>query len=407
MNQVNAPRGTRDKLPQDSAKWQYIEAKISEICRKFDIGEIRTPVFEHTELFVRGIGDGTDVVQKEMYTFNDKGNRSITLRPEGTAGAVRAYLEHNLYANPAPTRLYYFTNCYRYEKPQAGRLREFNQFGIEIFGAENPIADSETITVAVEVLEKLGLQNINIGINSVGCADCKQTYNSALRGYFAGKSICELCSSRLEKNPMRVLDCKAPCCQEIAENAPKTVDYLCETCDEHFTGVQENLKAIGVNFKVDSSIVRGLDYYTKTVFELTAGDIGAQNVVCGGGRYDNLIEELGGKPTPAVGFGMGMERLLLCLEKYDILPQTDVTPDIFVGWIGSKASGVALKLAQKLREEGKTVNLEVTGRSPKAQMKYADKLGAKYACLIGDNEIVSGSCMMKNMATGEEEEIKL
>lgn len=407
MELIKAPRGTRDILPQDSSKWQYIESQILDVCRSFDISEIRTPVFEHTELFERGIGDATDVVQKEMYTFNDKGGRSITLRPEGTAGAVRAYLEHNLYANPAPTRLFYFTSCYRYEKPQAGRLREFHQFGVEIFGAQHATADAETIAVAVTVLEKLGLQNINTAINSIGCPDCKPQFNEALREYFADKEVCELCKSRLEKNPMRVLDCKVPTCHEIAEAAPRTIDYLCETCDTHFAETQENLKAIGVNFNIDSSIVRGLDYYTKTVFELTAGNIGAQSVVCGGGRYDNLVEEMGGKPTPGVGFGMGLERLLLCLEKYDIMPQNDLVPDVFVGWIGSEAASFAMKLAQQLRAEGKNVNLEVMGRSPKAQMKYADKIGAKHSCIIGDNEIASGSYKIKNMETGEEEEKKL
>ncbi|MDR1101443.1 MAG: histidine--tRNA ligase [Clostridiales bacterium] len=402
-----APRGTRDVLPIDSGKWQYIEGKIHKVCRQFGYFEIRTPVFEHTELFKRGIGDDTDIVQKEMYTFDDKGGRSITLRPEGTAGAVRAYLEHNLHANTSPSRLYYICSCYRYEKPQAGRLREFHQFGAEMFGAGGATADVEAISMAVELLVSAGLSKLNVGINSVGCGECKSAYNNSLKEYFKGKEVCELCQNRLERNPMRVLDCKNPHCAEIAENAPKMIDILCGECAEHFKSVQDGLAALGIDFVIDSHIVRGLDYYTRTVFEITAGDIGAQNVVCGGGRYDRLVEQFGGKPTPAVGFAMGLERLLLCLEKCDIeVPGSD-SPDVYIGWIGEEGRRCALKLAADLRGQAISVDLEVMERSPRAQMKYADKIGAGHSAIIGGDEVESGEFVLRDMRTGEERKYRI
>lgn len=398
---IQAPRGTKDILPQEVGKWQQLEEIIGKICKNFGYFEIRTPVFENTELFQRGIGDDTDVVQKEMYTFEDKGGRSITLRPEGTASVVRSILENNLLENTLPLRLFYLIACYRYEKPQAGRLREFHQFGVEAFGSQDPYQDCEVIAVAVAVLNKLGLNKLEIAINSVGCGECKKEYNEALKNYFENKDICELCCSRLTKNPMRVLDCKNEDCQEIAKNAPKITDYLCDGCEEHFEKVQVGLKALNIDYHVDEKIVRGLDYYTKTVFEIVSGNIGAQSVVCGGGRYDKLVEEMEGKPTPAVGFGMGLERLLLALEQAGIELPDDTLADVYIGGIGDAGSDKAFELANLLRRQDVKVNLEMMGRSPKAQMKYADKINTRFAMLIGDDEIKDNKVSIKNMQNGE------
>ena len=404
---MQAPKGTKDAIPENVYKWHYIERKAADVCRRFGFKEIRTPVFEHTELFQRGVGDTTDVVQKEMYTFNDKGGRSITLKPEGTSPAVRAYLENNLYAQPQPTKLYYITPCYRYEKPQAGRLREFHQFGVEAFGASDPTIDSEIISMVHTFFGELGVDNLTLNINSIGCPVCRNEYNKALREYFEGRKseLCGTCHDRLETNPLRILDCKSPICHGIAEGAPVILDYLCDECREHFEGLKANLENLGIEYKIDTHIVRGLDYYTKTVFEFVSNEIGAQGTVCGGGRYDGLVEELGGQKTSGIGFGLGLERLILILENKDI--PKDMKTDIYIASIGEQAKKYAQKLAFDLRQKGFSCEQDLLSRSVKAQMKYADKLGVRYSVVLGDSEIESGSAELKNMETGEKSEIKL
>ncbi|MDY6313959.1 MAG: histidine--tRNA ligase [Clostridia bacterium] len=404
---MQAPKGTKDAIPENVYKWHYIERKAADVCRRFGFKEIRTPVFEHTELFQRGVGDTTDVVQKEMYTFNDKGGRSITLKPEGTSPAVRAYLENNLYAQPQPTKLYYITPCYRYEKPQAGRLREFHQFGVEAFGASDPTIDSEIISMVHTFFGELGVDNLTLNINSIGCPVCRNEYNKALREYFEGRKseLCGTCHDRLETNPLRILDCKSPICHGIAEGAPVILDYLCDECREHFEGLKANLENLGIEYKIDTHIVRGLDYYTKTVFEFVSNEIGAQGTVCGGGRYDGLVEELGGQKTSGIGFGLGLERLILVLENKDI--PKDMKTDIYIASIGEQAKKYAQKLAFDLRQKGFSCEQDLLSRSVKAQMKYADKLGVRYSVVLGDSEIESGSAELKNMETGEKSEIKL
>jgi len=403
---INKPRGTEDILPQNAAVWRSIENAIHEVCENFGYGEIRTPTFEATELFERGVGDTTDVVQKEMYTFLDKGERSMTLRPEGTAPVVRAYLENSLYANPQPTKLYYIIPCYRYEKPQAGRLREFHQFGIECFGASSPATDVEVISLAVELLAKLGVSGVELNVNSVGCPTCRGEYNVKLREYFAERTdkLCETCLGRLEKNPMRIIDCKSPVCGEIAKSAPRVAENLCADCDSHFNTVKSGLENLGINYNVDPNIVRGLDYYTKTVFELSSNALGAQSAVCGGGRYDGLVSTLGGAATPGIGFGMGLERLVKILGDD---AKSDTKVDLFIATIGENALRYAEKLVYDLRKSGKSVQIDLCGRSVKAQMKFADKIGAKYSVVLGDDEVNSGVATLKDMRNGEQREIKL
>lgn len=406
---TNSIKGTLDTLPGESYKVQYVEAAMREIAENYGFYEMRTPVFEHTELFQRSVGETTDVVQKEMYTFDDKGGRSITLRPEGTAGAVRAYLENGLFNEPSPQKIYYLTSCYRYEKPQAGRLREFHQFGVECFGAGGAAQDAEIILLANEVFNYIGINNLSLEINSIGCPECRKKYQDALRDYFKAHydDLCETCKGRLEKNPMRILDCKSPVCSEIANGAPKIIDYLCEECSNHFNSVKKYLSANNIEFTVNPSIVRGLDYYTRTVFEFVSHEIGAQGTVCGGGRYDGLIEEMGGKPSPACGFGLGIERLLLLMEAQKTeLPERKKC-DLFIASMGENANLKALQLATDIRNEGLAAQLDTVGRSVKAQMKYADKIGAIYTVVIGDSELESGKVRLKNMADGIEEEIGL
>ncbi|MBR5535242.1 MAG: histidine--tRNA ligase [Clostridia bacterium] len=406
---TKAPRGTNDILPRDVAKWHYIEEKTRNICKNYGFSEIRTPVFEHTELFERGVGDTTDVVQKEMYTFLDKGERSITLRPEGTAGAARAFLEHNLYAEALPSKLFYNITCYRYEKPQAGRLREFHQFGVECYGSKGPAVDAEVIALAKSVLDELGVPGLKLNINSIGCPSCRGKYNEVLRGYFGNHldTLCGTCKSRYEKNPLRILDCKSPVCKEIGEGAPMLLDYICPECSEHFESVKKYLEASGIEYNVDPTIVRGLDYYTKTVFEFKTELPGTQGTVCGGGRYDGLIEELGGAPLPGIGFGMGIERIILAMEAAGVMPQFDSSPDLFVAILGEKADIYSMGLIKKLREDNISVIRDYLDRSLKAQMKYSDKMGAKYSVVLGDTEIEEGKAKLKNMATGEAVEVKL
>lgn len=406
---TKAVRGTNDILPADSHKWQIVERILIETAEIYGFREMRTPVFEHTELFQRSVGDTTDVVQKEMYTFEDKGGRSITLRPEGTAGMARAMLEHGLYNGPLPLKVSYLTSCYRYEKPQAGRLREFHQFGIEMFGTDSPAADAETISVAATILERLNIKNVVLEINSIGCPVCRAEYHKALHAYFQSREpdLCETCHGRLAKNPMRILDCKSPVCSEIAEGAPAILDFLCGDCKAHFEIVQTYLKATNIEYQINPRIVRGLDYYTRTVFEFASKEIGAQGTICGGGRYDGLIEELGGQRTPSLGFAMGLERLMMILENQKIELPEPTGCLLYMAGMGDAAQMEAYKMVAMLRAEGFHAECDVVGRSLKAQMKYADKIGARFSMVLGDTELSEGSAKLKDMQTGETRDVKL
>lgn len=406
---TKAIKGTKDVLPNESYKNQYIEATCLGVAENFGYKEMRTPVFEHTELFQRGVGDTTDVVQKEMYTFDDKGGRSITLRPEGTSGAARAFLENGLSNEALPQKICYLTSCYRYEKPQAGRLREFHQFGIECFGATSPLADAEMISLAKQIFDELGVKDLHLELNSIGCPECRAEYHKALKEYFSQYTdkLCDTCNDRLERNPMRILDCKSPVCSEIAKGAPVVLDYLCDECREHFQKVKSYLDAANIEYIVNPQIVRGLDYYTKTVFEFVSDAIGSQGTVCGGGRYDGLLEELGGQHTPSLGFGMGLERLQLVMEAQECNFPEPSRPDLFIVAMGEKATLKAVEIAKDMRDEGFSVVYDLNGRSLRAQMKYADKLGAKFNVVIGDNEVENKVVSLKDMATGESSEINL
>ncbi len=402
-------KGTEDVLPKDSYRWQFVEDVMRKESAAYGFKEIRTPVFEHTELFARGVGQTTDVVQKEMYTFDTKGGESVTLRPEGTAGAARAVLEHGLVNDSLPIKASYFVSCYRYEKPQAGRLREFHQFGLECYGTQSPAADAELICAAQSIFDRLGIKQLRLEINSIGCPACRAEYHKALKGYFGGckDELCETCNSRLEKNPMRILDCKSPVCSKIAGGAPKITDYLCDECKEHFASVQKYLDAAGVEYTVNPTIVRGLDYYTKTVFEFVTDFIGAQGTVCGGGRYDGLIEELGGKHLPSLGFAMGIERLLMLMDKQGIEIPKPSTCDLYVAVMGESASLKSFEIIKAVRSCGLIAETDIVGRGLRAQMKYADKIGAKFSMVLGDNEIEQGKAVIKNMSSGEQTEIVL
>ncbi|MCI7264431.1 MAG: histidine--tRNA ligase [Eubacterium coprostanoligenes] len=406
---TKAIKGTKDVLPSEVYKNQYIESTCLTVAENFGYKEMRTPVFEHTELFQRGVGDTTDVVQKEMYTFDDKGGRSITLRPEGTAGAARSFLENGLSNEALPQKICYLTSCYRYEKPQAGRLREFHQFGIECFGATSPLADAEMIALAKQIFDELGVKDLHLELNSIGCPTCRAEYHKALKEYFASRvdELCDTCRDRLDRNPMRILDCKSPVCSEIAKDAPVVLDYLCDECKEHFEKTKSYLDAMNIEYIVNPQIVRGLDYYTKTVFEFVADSIGAQGTVCGGGRYDGLIEELGGQHTPSLGFGMGLERLQLVMEAQGCEFPEPSRPDLFIVAMGDKATLKAVEIAKDMRDEGYSVVYDLNGRSLRAQMKYADKISAKYNVVIGDNEVDTKSAVLKDMATGEQSNISL
>lgn len=402
-------KGTEDVLPKDSYRWQFVEDVMRKESAAYGFKEIRTPVFEHTELFARGVGQTTDVVQKEMYTFDTKGGESVTLRPEGTAGAARAVLEHGLVNDSLPIKASYFVSCYRYEKPQAGRLREFHQFGLECYGTQSPVADAELICAAQSIFDRLGIKQLRLEINSIGCPTCRAEYHKALKEYFYGykDELCDTCNSRLEKNPMRILDCKSPVCSKIAGGAPKITDYLCDECKEHFASVQKYLDAAGVEYTVNPTIVRGLDYYTKTVFEFVTDFIGAQGTVCGGGRYDGLIEELGGKHLPSLGFAMGIERLLMLMDKQGIeIPQPS-TCDLYVAVMGESASLKSFEIIKAVRSCGLIAETDIVGRGLRAQMKYADKIGAKFSMVLGENEIEQGKAVIKNMSNGEQTEIVL
>ena len=401
---ITGPRGTQDVAVSESYKWLLLEEKLRKIVDQYGFKEIRTPTFEHTELFLRGVGDTTDIVNKEMYTFEDKGKRSITLRPEGTSPTVRSVLENGTLNEGLPLKAYYILSCFRYEKPQAGRLREFHQLGIELFGTQDYTADAEVIATAAKILKDLGLTNVKLNINSIGCPNCRPAYHDKLKAYFADHidELCEDCKSRLERNPLRILDCKEEKCSRIAENAPVGLDNLCDECKDHFEGLKKTLDAMGIEYTINTKIVRGLDYYTKTVFEFVYDGIGAQGTVCGGGRYDGLFEELGGNHTPAVGFGMGMERLLLTLEAEGISLGEDTRPDVFFANIGEDAKIFAFAMAQKARDEGLRAQSDLMSRSLKAQMKYADKVKARYTVVIGDDEMANKSAVAKNMETKEQ-----
>lgn len=406
---TKAPRGTKDILPCEAYKWHYIENEIKKICLEFGFGEIRTPMFEHTELVQRGVGETTDIVQKEMYTFEDRGGRSITLKPEGTAPAVRAFIEHNLASQNQPTKLYYISPIFRYERPQAGRLREHHQFGVEIFGAADAASDAEVISLAMTFIERLGIGNLKVNLNSIGCSKCRKDYNEALKDYLKSNldKLCSTCNDRFERNPLRILDCKNPECEEIAKGAPVVLDFLCDDCKNHFEDLKNQLEALNIPFEVDPKIVRGLDYYTRTVFEIISENIGAKSTVCGGGRYDNLIKECGGADVPAVGFGLGIERLILMLEANGIEINQPIGPELFIASIGDRSKSEASKLALDLRRRGISTERDLMSRSLKAQMKYANNIRARYVVVIGDNEIDSDNAKLKNMQTGDEIGIKL
>ncbi len=406
---ISAPKGMLDILPGESNKWTALERVIRDICTRYGFEEIRTPVPEHTEVFSRGVGDTTDVVSKEMYTFEDKGGRSITLRPEGTAGVVRSFLENGLYNAPLPVKLFYLISCYRYEKPQKGRLREFHQFGIEMFGATDPISDATVISLPHRIFEELGVSGVKLHLNSIGCRECRGKYRETLKAYFEDKKdkLCPTCLTRLEKNPMRILDCKDAGCKELSREAPLILDHICDDCKDHFEQVQRYLTAMGIPFEIDPRIVRGLDYYNRTVFEFVSCDLGAQSTVCGGGRYDGMTTQLGGEDYPGIGFAMGIERFLLMLESQGITLGETVGPDLYIAPMGEAAKEKTAALMARLIAEGASVSTDLMGKSLKAQMKYANKIGAKYVLVLGDGELESGKATLKNMQGGEPNEIAI
>ncbi|MDE6708054.1 MAG: histidine--tRNA ligase [Oscillospiraceae bacterium] len=408
MSLLKRPNGTEDILPSVSRDWQNLENFLRTTANAYGFQEIRIPTFEQTELFCRGVGETTDVVQKEMYTVSAKESK-FTLRPEGTAGTIRAMLQNGLLNEALPQRVYYILSCFRHERPQAGRLREFHQFGVEMAGSGLPSADAEVISLAKQILDQIGLTGIELNINSIGCPACRKNYHKALKDYFSGskEQLCETCQERLEKNPMRILDCKSPICQEIAKNAPVILDYLCEDCHTHFEKLKANLDLLNIKYSVNPRIVRGLDYYTKTVFEFVTTDIGSQGTICGGGRYDGLIAQLGGQPTPALGFGMGLERLLLTLKNQGVNLSEPNACDIYFVPMGEAANAKAMQFTSQLRCEGISAQTDVMGRSLRAQMKYADKIHARFVLVLGDNELEQNEAVLKNMKSGEKIAIKL
>ena len=403
-------KGTMDILPEETPLWRHIEGVMREEAEKYGYGEIRTPTFENTELFVRGVGDTTDVVQKEMYTFADRDEgRSISLRPEGTASVVRALIENGKCSDPMPLKYYYIMSCFRHEKPQAGRSREFVQFGTEMFGSHSPASDATAIALANSVLHRLGLTNVKLHVNSIGCKECRPVYRQALVDYYSSHidTLCDTCKTRLDKNPLRLLDCKNPDCHALAAGAPKTVDHLCESCESNFAMLKSALDAMKIDYVVDSSIVRGLDYYTGTVFEFIAEGIGAQSTVCGGGRYDGLVSSLGGPELPGIGFGMGITRLILAMRELGLDNIESPKPLIYIAALGEKAMVKGLEITERLRRQGKIADCDVVGRSLKAQMKYANKKGAQYTLIIGDSEVEAGKAQLRNMENGEQTEVEL
>ncbi len=404
-----APRGTKDIYGEDIFIWQKVEGILREICERFCVSEIRTPVFEQTELFQRGVGETSDIVTKEMYTLEKKGSESVTLKPEGTAGAARAFVENSMYADPQPTKMYYITPAFRYERPQAGRQRQFHQFGVEIFGSCDAACDAEAISIAYEALNKIGVKNIELKINSLGGNECRKRYNEVLKDFIKNNisDLCGDCRERFEKNPLRVLDCKNEKCGNILENAPSVLDCLGEECKAHFEALKTNLDNMGIPYTVDPKIVRGLDYYTKTVFEFVSNEIGSQGTVCGGGRYDNLIGECGGPQTGAVGFAMGLERIMMLVKSQKLIEFIGKNIDIYIGSIGEKGFLKAQSIGYELRKSGICAEYDTLKRSVKAQLKYANKINAKYSVVIGENEVLNDSINLKNMKESSQEEIKL
>ena len=405
---INIPKGTKDVLPQQAYKWQYVENIARQTAENYSFREIRTPVFEHTELFTRGVGDTTDIVTKEMYTFLDKGGRSITLRPEGTAGVARAFIENGLQSGVMPFKTYYLYSAYRYERPQAGRLREFHQFGAELYGASSPIADAETISLADAFLKNLGLKKVALQLNSIGCPECRKKYHEALKAYFAPHlaEMCPDCNARFEKNPMRIIDCKVEGCKKFTANAPRMLDYLCEECKEHFETVKSLLDEAGIAYTVNPSIVRGLDYYSRTVFEFTSSAAGAQGTVLGGGRYDGLLEQMDAKATPAVGFAAGIERLLMVLEAEGVEIPEPKGVKCYIAGMDKLSRAKAYLLAEELCKNGIACEVDLMERSLKAQFKYADKIGAEFVAVIGESELAEGAAEVKNMKNSSSERVK-
>ena len=404
---MQALRGTQDILPADAYKWNYVEGVIRDLCRRYGYGEIRTPMLEATELFLRGIGDTTDVVTKEMYTFTDRGGRSCTLRPENTASAVRAYLEHKLYGDQQVHKLFYIGSMFRYDRPQAGRYREFHQFGVEVMGADSPAADAEAISLAYTLFQKLGLKDLVLHINSIGCPKCRPVYRQTLIDYFraSDEPLCEDCRERLEKNPLRVLDCKEDSQKESVKHAPEITDYLCEECREKYEALKKYLTALGIPYEEDPRLVRGLDYYTNTAFEIQYTPLGAQSAICGGGRYDGLVEEIGGPHTPSVGFAVGLERLLLALEMQHLIPEPVHTGHVYIAALGKDAVAAGMKIQQELRAKGIPTDMDLQGKSLKGQMKQAGKSGALVTVIIGEDELAKGEAVVKNMDAGTQENI--
>lgn len=403
------PRGTNDILPGEVEKWRWVENQFRRICVEYCYNEIRTPVFEHTELFQRGVGDTTDIVEKEMYTFIDRGERSITLRPENTAPAVRAYLENKLYAGPQPVKLFYIGPMFRYDRPQAGRFRQFHQVGAEVFGSDDPDVDAEVVAMAMRFYEKLGLENLELHINSVGCPDCRPVLRRELKNYFkplAGE-LCRDCRERLEKNPLRILDCKAAGCSGAGMNAPTTIACLCQNCTVHFEQFKRSLDLLNLSYVVDRRLVRGLDYYTHTAFEIMAPNIGAQSSIGGGGRYNGLIETCGGPATPGVGFALGTERIILAMERQGIKIPESSCPDVFIVTAGQEAAAEAFKLLFRLRADGLSADKDYMGRSMKAQMKYAGKTGFRFVVILGEEELAKGTAQLRDMDACRQETIRL
>ena len=407
--EIKSIKGTADVLPSDSYKWQFVERLFLDTARLYGFNEILIPTFEDKRLFIRSVGDTTDVVQKEMYSFTDQGGRELALRPEGTAGVNRAVIESGLINGALPVKLAYNLSCFRAEKPQAGRMREFHQLGMELFGSASPSADAEIISFVDHFFGVLGIKNVSLEINSIGCPHCRKNYHAALKAYFEERKehLCETCLGRLEKNPLRILDCKNPECHEIAKDAPVVLDYLCDDCRAHFEGLKKRLDTLNISYTVNPRIVRGLDYYVRTVFEFVSGDLGAQSTICGGGRYDGLLGSLGGADQPGIGYAMGVERLLMVMKAQGIEIPAPASCDLYIGSMGEEASVKALGLAASLREEGFSAECDIIGRSVKAQMKYADKIGARYSMILGDNELAENKAKIKNMATGETSEVAL
>ena len=407
---TKAPRGTKDIVPAEAYKWNYLEGKFRDLCRLYGYEEIRTPIFEHTELFKRGVGDTTDIVQKEMYTFKDRGDRDLTLKPEGTAGVIRAFIENKMYAETQPTKLFYITPCFRYERPQSGRQRQFHQFGVEAIGSDTPSLDAEVISLAMQFLGEAGLKDLTVSINSVGCPVCREEYNQLLKDYLAAKAdvLCDLCNDRRDKNPMRVIDCKNETCQANIVDIPLMADHLCENCKDHFSQLKLYLDEMDINYVVDKKIVRGLDYYKRTAFEIISNDLGAQSTVCGGGRYDGLVEQIGGPSGySGIGFGLGAERLLLTLEANGVGIGNPNHTDIFVVTIGDKAKLKSFSILKDLRDNHISADKDHLDRSLKAQFKYSNKINAKYTIVIGDDELDKDEATLKNMETGDQKLIKI